>query len=365
MDDHHHPVVAFSHFVHRYFLWLLIGSYVLAGFVPALGLAIRSVNFGQVTLWGETTRISLPMVMLSLLLLNAGLGVETNQLKMLLHGPRLLLAGLAANVLVPVAFIVGVAVVMRLWHNADEVQTILLGLALVAAMPIAGSSTAWTQNANGDLALGLGLVLASTFLSPLTTPITFDLLEPLATGKYRQAVDQLEGGSTGALLLLCVLLPSLVGMVARPLIGTARLKSAKPVLKLTNSVNLLFLNYANASVSLPQTVADPDWDFLAVTFAIVIGLCVFAFGAGWYLARLLRADVAQRTSLMFGLGMNNNGTGLVLASMVLADQPRVLLPIIFYNLVQHLVAGAVDAFIIRTPTPSSDIATIEVKPEAA
>jgi BASS family bile acid:Na+ symporter len=45
---------------------------------------------------------------------------------------------------------------------------------------------------------------------------------------------------------------------------------------------------------------------------------------------------------MFGLGMNNNGTGLVLASVTLANHPLVMLPIIFYNLVQHLVAGVVD-----------------------
>jgi hypothetical protein len=42
---------------------------------------------------------------------------------------------------------------------------------------------------------------------------------------------------------------------------------------------------------------------------------------------------------MYGLGMNNNGTGLVLASLVLSSYPRVMVPIIFYNLVQHLVAG--------------------------
>ncbi len=52
---------------------------------------------------------------------------------------------------------------------------------------------------------------------------------------------------------------------------------------------------------------------------------------------------------MFGLGMNNNGTGLVLASMALADHPQVLLPIIFYNLVQHLIAGTVDRFLFRRP----------------
>jgi BASS family bile acid:Na+ symporter len=44
---------------------------------------------------------------------------------------------------------------------------------------------------------------------------------------------------------------------------------------------------------------------------------------------------------MYGLGMNNNGTGLVLASLALASFPRVMVPIILYNLVQHLVAGAV------------------------
>ncbi len=54
---------------------------------------------------------------------------------------------------------------------------------------------------------------------------------------------------------------------------------------------------------------------------------------------------------MFGLGMNNNGTGLVLASMALANYPRVLLPIIFYNLVQHLIAGVVDFRMGRTPPP--------------
>jgi BASS family bile acid:Na+ symporter len=74
---------------------------------------------------------------------------------------------------------------------------------------------------------------------------------------------------------------------------------------------------------------------------------VFAFASGWLVGRLFRADGSGRVSLMFGLGMNNNGTGLVLASMALADHPRVLLPIIFYNLVQHLVAGSADFVLSR------------------
>ena len=58
-------------------------------------------------------------------------------------------------------------------------------------------------------------------------------------------------------------------------------------------------------------------------------------------------DAAQEASLMYGLGMNNNGTGLVLASVSLAAYPQVMLPIIFYNLVQHVVAGIVQFFKYR------------------
>ena len=50
---------------------------------------------------------------------------------------------------------------------------------------------------------------------------------------------------------------------------------------------------------------------------------------------------------MFGLGMNNNGTGMVLASAALSTLPCALLPVLAYNLVQHLMAGGADR-IVRT-----------------
>ena len=50
---------------------------------------------------------------------------------------------------------------------------------------------------------------------------------------------------------------------------------------------------------------------------------------------------------MFGLGMNNNGTGLVLASTAMASMPLAMLPIIIYNLAQHLIAGGVNALLRR------------------
>ncbi len=356
MDGHERLLDKLSHFVHKQLLWLMIASYAIAACAPSIGLAIRDVSMGEVALFGQSMRLSLSMLMLASLLLNAGLGVRWGQIREIVRNPRLLGAGLTANLLIPIAFIVGVTRLMAGWHNADEVQNILVGLALVASMPIAGSSTAWAQNADGELTLSLGLVLFSTLLSPLSTPIALHSVGLMATGDYAEDLHDLAAGGTGMFLAVCVLAPSLIGIGVRRAVGDARYTAARPRLKLINSAILLILNYSNASVSLPQAVADPDLDFLVVTLGLVVALCGLAFAAGWTISWLLKATPGQRTSLMFGLGMNNNGTGLVLASMALADHPRVMLPIILYNLVQHLIAGIVDRLSGSTP-PSSSLAT--------
>ncbi|HEV8071438.1 MAG TPA: bile acid:sodium symporter [Planctomycetaceae bacterium] len=350
MSERQTFIQTFSHFVHQRFLWFLAGSYVVAGLAPDLGLRIKNLTFAHVTLFNEDIALTLPTVLLGFLLFNAGLGTQTAGLRHLARSWAVLFVGLLANLLVPVAFILGVTGGMQLWHNPDEVQNILVGLALVASMPIAGSSTAWAQNANGDLALSLGLVLISTFLSPWTTPLALHAVGFMTTGDYSEDLHELASSGTGAFLFLCVLLPSIAGLGLRRLVSDARMNSVKPSLKLLNFAALLTLNYSNASVSLPQTIRDPDWDFLAVTLSIVTALCVFAFASGWAISRLLKVEKPETASLMFGLGMNNNGTGLVLASMALADHPRVLLPIIFYNLVQHLGAGIVDRLLCRAPS---------------
>jgi BASS family bile acid:Na+ symporter len=352
MDESNGRSARIARFFHRYFLWLLFGSYGAAALGPGPGLALRHYSLGRIGLGSDRTDASLPLLMLAFLLFNAGLGVQTSQLRNLLWRPRTLAAGLIANTVFPIAFTLVVTWGMQPWHNPDEVQNILVGLALVASMPIAGSSTAWSQNTDGDLALSLGLVLGSTLLSPLMTPLALHAVGFLASGNYAEELHELAWSGTGAFLAVGVIGPSLLGIALRLLAGETWTAASKPYLKLLNSVILLALNYSNAAVSLPQAVAHPDLDFLMVTLGIVACLCVSAFVVGWTTARLVGASRDQRVSMMFALGMNNNGAGLVLASMALADLPRVMLPIILYNLVQHLVAGAANVWVDRPSGPA-------------
>jgi BASS family bile acid:Na+ symporter len=150
-----------------------------------------------------------------------------------------------------------------------------------------------------------------------------------------------------AFLTLFVLLPSGLGVLARQLVGARLAGHARPTLKLMNSLILLVLNYTNASASLAGIVDRPDWGFVGVASGAALGMCVVAFAAGWLLAKLVRAEEGQRTALMFGLGLNNNSTGLVLASVVLANLPGVMLPAILYTLIQHVAAGVISTLYRR------------------
>lgn len=340
--------VGLSQFVHHHLLWFLISAYAVAALFPQAGLQLRTISFGKISVFQRHLDVSLLLVLLSTLMFNAGLGVKTAHLKSLLQNAWVLGAGLVGNILIPVVYIFCITLMLQFWHNPEEAQHILVGLALVAAMPIAGASTAWAQNSNGNLALSLGLILLSTVLSPFVTPMAFYVFGEMASEEYEIMLHHLADYGSPAFLGLWVVLPSLLGLSIRSLAPEAQLTAVLPYIKLANSLVLIVLNYSNASVSLPKALAERDYDFLVITLAITVGLCIAAFSAAYWLSAQFRLNQAERVSLMYGLGMNNNGTGLVLASLALASYPRVMVPIIFYNLVQHLVAGSVHQVMGRT-----------------
>lgn len=159
MQAPRNQVISIVEAIRRRFVRAIGGSYAVAAILPGLGVWIRNAGSGANTAPQGGVHFSLPALMLGTLLFNAGLGVSTKGLRDLLERPMLLLGEVAANLATPLALILVLSVLMRSWHNADEVQEILVGLALVASVPIAGSSTAWAQNPDGNLGLSVGLVL--------------------------------------------------------------------------------------------------------------------------------------------------------------------------------------------------------------
>jgi BASS family bile acid:Na+ symporter len=341
------PKQALAHLLDSRFLLLLLGSYALAALFPAWGVWMRDARPLSLLSVGGRSTPALPSLLLGFLLLHAGLRVRRDRICRIARRPTVLLAGLAANLAVPVLYLIGLTPLLQVWHNPSESATIVVGLALVAAMPVAGSSTGWAQLTNGDMALSLGLVLCSTLLSPLTTPLALTLLGVTAPAGYADLLHRMADWHAGRFLAAWVLLPSLCGMALPCVFSRERVIWVQKRTKPLSAIVLLLLCYANAATCLPQALRTPDWDFLIMMIGCVLGLCVLTFSCGYLIGRALGANLEQRAALMFGLGMSNNGTGQVLASITLASHPLVLLPIIAYNLSQHLVAGCVHAWLRR------------------
>lgn len=60
-------IASVTHFIHHYFIWVIVASYFVAALLPGFGIWLREVELGSVTLLQSNIDISLPLLMLSLL----------------------------------------------------------------------------------------------------------------------------------------------------------------------------------------------------------------------------------------------------------------------------------------------------------
>jgi BASS family bile acid:Na+ symporter len=225
----------------------------------------------------------------------------------------------------------------------DEVTGgMLVGLALVAAMPVANSSVAWSQNARGNVALSLGLIMLTIVLSPVAAPQMLNLmglsLSPHETSQCQQLVTRFSG----TFFIVWVILPSLAGMTFNWWIGLKGIDRLRGTLRMISAATLLTLNYANASLAMPAVFHQETLSTILVSSLLAVLLSALGIASGWLLSRLLAVDAASTTALMFGFSMKHTGLALVLAGHVLHTEPRVILMIVLATLLQHLVAGAAD-----------------------
>lgn len=338
-----------SKFIHSHLLGILIFVYILAIIAPDIGVAMKDYEFGSWN-WNDTNKftVSLPMVMLSMLLLNAGLSVKLVDLKKVFYTPVPLVIGLISNVMIPLIFTIIFSCIGGYFHHdSNEIQSVLVGLAIISSMPIAGSSATWVQNVNGNPALIFGLVVFSTLATPILSPLVFHTIGCLTNGDYTRDLHKLASQGASSILLFSVTIPSFLGILLRFFMKDQIWKLLFPFLKILNLINLLALNYLNASSSLPTAFMSKSTNFIFMIIFVSTLLCMISFSAGWFIPKAFKVPVDQRISLTYGLGMINNGTGLVLATSTLHENPLILLPIIFYNLCQQIIAGLLDSKFIK------------------
>ncbi len=334
---------AFSGWVHRNLLWLLVASYALAALIPGPGLTIRQLTVAQ----AGDNEVTAPLLLLALLLFCAAAVVRWSQLRDLMQRPGILLLALAAIWLVPGVFVSSLGWALPTLFGDYVTTGMLVGLALVAAMPVANSSVAWCQNAQGNVALSLGLIVLTIVLSPVATPQMLKLMGLALSDAETAQCEQLVTRFSGGFFIVWVILPSLAGMATNWLVGLDVIDRLRGVFRMISAATLLTLNYANASLAMPQALNEGISKTFLLSSVLAITLSALGIASGWLLSKLLGTDRPTATALMFGFSMKHTGLALVLAGQVLHTEPRVILMIVLATLLQHVVAGLADWYFMH------------------
>jgi BASS family bile acid:Na+ symporter len=347
LDSHETVCVGarLGHFVQRHFLWLLVGCYALSAGWPGPGLAMRRWELPHSL--GGNVPLSLSLLLLALMLFCAALLTNLAQIRSVLQHPGVLAAGLAAVWLGPALLVVVAGLVVPSIADGAATAGLMVGLVLVATMPVANSSVGWSQNAGGNLALSLGLVVLSISLSPWATPHLLGLLGLSLSPSERLLCEALVSRFSGAFFIVWVILPTLAGLACRHLVGPDRIDSTRHWIVLASAGALLVLNYVNAALALPKVFHEAPISLMATTALLAAALSVVGIGMAWGIAWMLRLSADMRSALLFGLSMKHTGLALILAGAVLADQPLAILMIVLATLLQHLLAGIVQWLLQR------------------
>ncbi|WP_051942562.1 bile acid:sodium symporter family protein [Streptacidiphilus rugosus] len=330
--------------VQRRLLWIMLLAYVLAAARPGPGQALRGVTLARF----DGAAFPLQAGLLALMVFNAGLTARSEALPALLRHPRALLVGIASNALLPTLLLGVGALAADGWHNVHEAQSLLVGLALVGAMPVAAGATVFAQGSEGNATLTLGLVVGSTLLSPLTIPLGLHLGGFLASGPYAADLHAVAEHACSAFAVLAVVLPCAAGLLTGRLLG-ARLGPVLPLVRAAGLAVVVLLSYTNACGALRQVVERPDPDYLVLVVVAAAAMCGGSFLSGWVLAGRLGVPRADAIALTYASGMNNSSAGAVVAATRLPGNPAVLLPILAYSLLQKVLASSVGALVRNAP----------------
>ena len=111
---------------------------------------------------------------------------------------------------------------------------------------------------------------------------------------------------------------------------------------------LLLLNYANASLALPELIRSPSVSSILSTIFATAVVCIAGFVVGYAIARYARVGHEILWPFMLGVGMKNTGMALVLAGIVLEDKSLAIFAVLIFTLMQHLACGVCFRVVSRT-----------------
>lgn len=222
----------------------------------------------------------------------------------------------------------------------------IIGFILLYSNPIAVVSYIWSSIHKGNDILSLSLVLLSTLLAPIVTPLTMNLLT------NTEIVIDTAGIMIS--LLYMVVLPCIAGVIINTLSQDKAKMELNPYLKPFTKLALLIVAMINAS----QVSGKLTLSFSLLGISIVnIVFSFMGFILGFVIAKLFKFTKEDLVSVSYAVGLRNISAALVLAVNFFPAESSV--PVLIGITIQQIIAALFGYFILSNQSDNSLNAVIE------
>lgn len=352
--------VALAKLIRKSLFFFILATYFLGAFLPGPGESLRNIDlstdwdFGGWAPGGIPARFSMWMV--AILLVCGAASTDLSKLIEVVRRPIEMLLALLCVWLPPVLLVIFCSVIFRSLFPGElssSAASLLLGMALIAAMPVANSAVGWTHQSNGNMVWAIGLVIMSIAVCPWLAPQLLWLMGLSLSASDAVEAETLVARFSGAIFVVWVILPTFLGFGIRKIVGSDRMDRSSHWLTIVTALAILFLNYANAAMAMPLLFKGLAGNLLIATLVTAFSLPIAGILVGWLMARTMKLPAAARTSWGYALGMKNTGLALSLADSALGNQPIAVLFILTITLTQHAVISLAHYLLRRKESRSN------------
>ena len=262
---------------------------------------------------------------LTLLMFELGLTLQTEDFKLFRKRPRPIIAGLAGQIiLLPMlAFALG--------HVFQLEPLFFIGIILIACSPGGSSSNIFSMIAKGDVALSVSLTACSSIITLFTIPVIMEFATHFVDSNLDIDIH-LPVGSLIMQNLVLMLLPIVAGIFTK----RYRPQMAERIHKILSKTAFPALILL-ATIFFIQHHATITGQFGKLGLCISI-LILLAMGGGVVLSKSMRLNRKEQRTLIIEIGMQNAAQAIAVASSPFVfNNDIIAIPAIIYALVMNVI----------------------------
>jgi BASS family bile acid:Na+ symporter len=286
-------------------------------------------DIGQIQILFSDESLVLLNVCLGFIMFGIALGIKPKDFLEIIRNPKAILTGIASQFFL-LPFLTFLLVLAFNPHPA-----IGLGMILVAACPGGNVSNFISSVSGANVALSVGLTAFATALSPIFTPLNFDVWAKAipATQEYLQTFE-LSFQEVLKTVLLLLVFPLILGIGGAHYFPAVAKRIEKPIRMLSFLILMGFIGVALAKNF------EAFRSYLSIVFLLVLIHNSMAFAIGYFAGKIVKLKERDRRTISIETGIQNSGLGLIIIFTFFGGNGGMALVAAWWG-IWHIIAGLV------------------------